>query len=169
MKATAAKQRQSELKQGYADNPDSAIADLSAVGDVDFENFQFNIRHPGFLSPAGLHELSGGDGTAACPVEIMLAGWAGCAGVTFAAVANSMRLEIRSCEITATGRMDFRGTLAVDKESPIGLTGLKMIFQIDSEEPTESIEKLVQLTQRYCVVHQTLAAPPEIAVDIAKK
>ncbi len=166
MKATVAKQQQAKLKKDYSNDPESAIATLTATGTVDFDNLEFQISSPTILSPAGLHEMSGGDGSAACPVEIMLAGWAGCAGVTFAAVASSMRLKIDRCQITASGAMDFKGTLAVDKSAPIGLTGLQMSFDIESGEPEESIQKLVDLTERYCVVHQTLSGPPKISVSI---
>ena len=166
MKAELLKANQAKLKTQYSDNPQSAIQDLKASGEVDFANLACNITRPTALNPAGLHLSSGGDGTFECAVEIMLAGWVACAGTTFAAVAYSMKLEIESCEIRAIGTMDFKGTLAVDRESPVGLTGLKMVYSIQSQEADEKLQKLVQLTERYCVVHQTLENPPTISVEI---
>ena len=166
MKATAAKQKQAELKEKYREQPESAIAELSATGTVDFDNLEFKISYPEFLTPSGLHPMSGGDGSGACAVEIMLAAWAGCAGVTFAAVARSMRLNIQSCEIAAVGQMDFKGTLAVEKTAPVGLTGLELVFDVRSDEADESIQKLIELTKRYCVVHQTLEFPPKTRVNL---
>ncbi|MCH2183162.1 MAG: OsmC family protein [Mariniblastus sp.] len=111
-----------------------------------------------------MHPASGGDGSFRCPVEIMLAGWIGCFGVTLAAVASSMRLKVESCRLKATGLLDFKGTLAVDRDSPVGLLDLKLKVQIVSQEPAESLEKLIELAERYCVVHQTLASPPSLEI-----
>ncbi len=153
---------QSRLKSQYLDNPESAIQTLSASGLVDFGALAVNLEAPGLFSPAGLHESSGGDGTAGCPVEIMLASWAACAGVTLASVAHSMKLEIQHCRVTASGTMDFRGTLAVNKSSPVGLMDLRLEFELETNAPNESVDKLIQLTERFCVVHQTLANPPTL-------
>ena len=168
MKADLLKSAQAKLKEKYAATPDTAIQNLTAVGTVDFDNLACNITQPNKLNPAGLHPSSGGDGTFACPVEIMLAGWVSCAGVTFAAVGHAMKLSIDACEITATGTIDFRGTLAVDREAPVGLTALNLTFKIESDEPKDKIEKLVQLTERYCVVHQTLCETPRASCEISK-
>lgn len=156
--------KQNQLKREYEADPDSAILQLFAKGDVDFEHLSFRIHHPSMNGDMGLHPASGGDGSFECPVEIMLAGWIGCFGVTLSAVARSMRLSIRACQITASGLMDFKGTLAVDRSSPVGLTELKLVVEISSQEPEPSIEKLIELTKRYCVVHQTLDSPPPMEV-----
>ena len=169
MKAEKLKSNQADLKEKYTSDGGSAIQTLSATGTVDFDNLACHVSQPAAINPAGLHPSSGGDGTFACPVEIMLAGWVSCAGVTLAAVRHAMKLEIDSCEITATGTIDFRGTLAVDRESPVGLTALNLDFNIQSNEPAEKIEKLVLLTERYCVVHQTLAQPPGVSSSITTK
>ena len=158
------KAKQNELKQQYEQDPQSALLDLMAEGTVDFERFAFCLEHPASEGDLGMHPASGGDGSFRCPVEIMLAGWIGCFGVTLAAVASSMRLEIESCRLKATGLLDFRGTLAVDREAPVGLIDLKLNVQIVSQESPESLEKLIQLSERYCVVHQTLAAPPILEI-----
>ena len=122
----------------------------------------WNTRHPG--GHLGMHPASGGDGSFRCPVEIMLAGWIGCFGVTLAAVASSMRLKVASCRLKATGLLGFKGTLAVDLDFPVGLLDLKLKVQIVSQEPAESLEKLIELAERYCVVHQTLASPPSLEI-----
>ena len=167
MKAKQLKANQGELKERYLANPDDANQTLEASGFVDFGNLSFVIESPTNLSPAGLHVASGGDGTFACSVEILLAGWVGCVGTTLAAVAHSMKLDITSCRIVASGDMDFRGTLGVDREAPVGLTGLRLDFDFDSQEESEKIEKLIKLTERYCVVHQTFLHPPTIEISIS--
>ena len=159
------KAKQNELKQQYEADPKSALLDLYAEGSVDFERFAFHVEHPSSEGDLGMHPASGGDGSFRCPVEIMLAGWIGCFGVTLAAVASSMRLKIESCAIKATGLLDFKGTLAVDRDSPVGLLDLKLNVQIASQEPAESLEKLIELSERYCVVHQTLASPPKLEIE----
>ncbi len=166
MKADILKASQAELKKSYSADPDGAIQSLEATGIVDFANLGFILSHPTQLAPAGLHPSSGGDGTFVCPVEIMLAGWASCVGVTLAAVSHSMHLAIETCEIRVAGTIDFKGTLAVDRNAPVGLTSLVIEFQIQSSEDEAKIAKLVELTERYCVVHQTLAAPPEMKCNV---
>lgn len=161
-KADSLKLAQQQWKQAYATDPAQAVHSLQASGDVDFANLGCKIDQPRQWSDAGLHERAGGDGSFACPVEILLGSWVACAGVTLAAVAHSMKLNIERCRITATGTMDFRGTLGVDRTAPVGLTHLKLHFDISASEPMETIQKLIQLTERYCVVHQTLKSPPEL-------
>ncbi len=164
MKAPALKANQAKLKEQYRDHPESAVQQLRSVGKIDTENLACELIEPGFLSPAGLHPSSGGDGTFACSVELMLSGLVSCAAVTMAAVANSMRIEIRDGTVIGTGTMDFRGTLAVDREAPVGLTDIQIKFDLDTDADPPTIEKLISLTERYCVVYQTLAAPPKITV-----
>ena len=168
VKVDQLKANQSELKTRYAESPETAIQTLEASGSIDFDNLAFNIASPNFDAPAGLHPASGGDGTFACPVEIMLAGWVSCLGVTCAAVAHSMHLDIQQCELTASGKMDFKGTLAVDKNSPVGLTHVKMEFTIQSNEEEAKLRKLVELTERYCVVQQTFTNLPVCETEIIR-
>ena len=164
MKAPQLKANQARLKEQYQNHPETAVQQLRAVGHIDTENLACEILEPEFLSPAGLHPSSGGDGTFACSVELMLAGLVSCAAVTMAAVANSMRIELRRGTVVGTGTMDFRGTLAVDREAPVGLTKIELKFELDTDADEESIQKLVQLTERYCVVFQTLTNPPSVSV-----
>ncbi len=165
MKLTALKDNQAKLKVGYTEKPETAFQSLMASGNVDFGNLAVILDRPEFLNPAGLHLASGGDGTFACPVEIMLAGLVSCAGVTMAAVATSMKLQIDSARVTCAGDMDFRGTLAVDRAAPVGLTAIRLTFQLETAEPDDKIARLIELTHRYCVVHRTLDSPPAIETE----
>jgi uncharacterized OsmC-like protein len=165
-KIAALKAAQAALKDHYRANPEAALLTLFAEGRVDFENLSVEITRPAFLNPAGLHTSGGGDGSFSCPVEIMLAGLVSCAGVTLAAVATSMKLAVRSAIVRAEGDCDFRGTLAIDRAAPVGLTALRLVFQLDVGAPQESIDKLIELTHRYCVVHRTFDAPPQIEVRV---
>lgn len=164
-KLASLKAAQAERKDFYRAQPASAKQTLVAAGRVDLGNLTVVFEQPEFFSPAGLHPSGGGDGTAACPVEILLAGLVSCAGVTLAAVANSMQLPIAAAQVRAEGDIDFRGTLAVDRTAPVGLTAIRLIFAIDSAAPQTSLEKLIELTHRYCVVHRTLEAPPPIVTE----
>lgn len=166
MKAAELKANQATLKSKYQISPETAVQELFASGKIDPGNLAVEITHPAHLSPAGLHASSGGDGTFACPVELMLAGWAGCAGVTCAAIANSMKIDLTDATVTAIGTLDFKGTLAVDRDVPVGLTKLELKFDIKSDETPDKIEKLIELTERYCVVHQTFVCVPTITVSV---
>jgi uncharacterized OsmC-like protein len=169
MKSTLLKQNQAELKQKYQGDPISAVQVLKAVGRLDPDNLACEIIYPKTWSPVGLHPSSGGDGTFACSVELMLASLVGCAAVTLAAVANSMKIEIAEGTITALGQLDFKGTLAVDRNSPVGITALDLQIELTSDASDEKLEKLVQLTERYCVVHQTLHSVPPVNVQLSRK
>ena len=165
-KITALKAAQAALKEHYRSNPEVALQTLSAEGRVDLDNLAVEITRPEFLNPAGLHPSGGGDGTFSCPVEIMLAGLISCAGVTLAAVATSMKLPLKAATVRAEGDVDFRGTLAVDRAAPVGLTAMRLIFTLDLEAPQESIDKLIELTHRYCVVHRTLGEAVQVQVRL---
>ena len=153
------KSLQAPLKQLYQTNPDAAIAELHAVGIIDFTDLCCRVpiaANDGKEIIAGLHPKAGGDGSVACSGDMLLQALVTCAGTTMAAVATAMGLEIRSAQIDASGLMDFRGTLGVDRTVPVGLTSIKLQFHIDSDVAAESLDKLIQLTERYCVVLQTL-------------
>lgn len=166
MKRDVLREQQAKCKAIYSADPAAALQTLTAEVHVDFENLACQVLKPTFLTPAGLHPAGGGDGSFACPVEIMLAGLATCAGVTLSAVAVSMKLDIQAACIRAEGDLDFRGTLAVDRASPVGLTALRLAFDLQTEEPEEKIQKLLELTHRYCVVHRTFDKPPPVARSV---
>lgn len=153
------KSLQAPLKQLYQTNPNAAIAELHAVGIIDFTNLCCRVpiaANDGKDLIAGLHPKAGGDGSVACSGDMLLQALVTCAGTTMAAVSTAMGLEIRGARIEAHGRMDFRGTLGVDRTVPVGVTNIELQFHIDSEAAAESLDKLIQLTERYCVVLQTL-------------
>lgn len=159
MDKDALKALQTPLKQHYQSTPDSAIAELHAEGIVDFDELSCRVsilQNNGTEIIAGLHPKAGGDGSHACSGEILLQALVTCAGTTLAAVSTAMGLEIRSAHISATGRMDFRGTLGVDRSVPVGLTRVELSFRLDSDVAPELLDKLIQLTERYCVVLQTM-------------
>lgn len=159
MKAEELKAIQAPLKEQYAAAPESAVANLHASGEVNIQNLTCRVVTPNAedrATSSGLHPFAGGDGLAACSGDMLLQSLVACSGVTFAAVATAMNLEISAATIEAKGLMDFRGTLGVDRTVAVGLTDIELSFEVHSEEPADKIEKLIQLTERYCVVLQTL-------------
>ncbi|MBL8888841.1 MAG: OsmC family protein [Planctomycetaceae bacterium] len=159
------KQAQLALKTTYQQNPDLALGQLRARVIVKPQNLSCEVVEPAGLNPVGMHRMGGGDGSWVCPVELMLAGLAGCAGVTLGAVADSMKIELRSAAITAVGDLDFCGTLAVNRQAPVGLTKITLRFELETDAPSESVQKLIQLTERYCVVYRTLQQAPELVTE----
>jgi uncharacterized OsmC-like protein len=118
---------------------------------------------------AGLHPATGGDGSLACSGDMLLEALAACAGVTLGAVATAMGLEIEAATVTAEGNLDFRGTLGVSKEVPVGFKAIRLHFDLKTDAAPEQINTLMQLTERYCVVHNTLRRPPSLSVDFGLK
>lgn len=152
---------QAPLKERYQSSPADAAAILRATGIVDFVRIGCRVEIPpndGKSITAGLHPKAGGDGSLACSGDMLLQALVSCAGTTLAAVATAMDLPIRAATIVADGSMDFRGTLGVDRSVPVGLTSITMRFEIDSSVSSEQLDKLIQLTERYCVVARTLSA-----------
>jgi uncharacterized OsmC-like protein len=150
---------QTPLKEQYAKSPDDAILSLNATGAVNIDNLTCQVESAASVNShttSGLHPSAGGDGTFACSGDMLLQSLVACSGVTFAAVATAMELHISATRVTAQGTMDFRGTLGVDRQVPIGLTSIHLSFAVETSESEEKIEKLIQLTERYCVVLQTL-------------
>jgi uncharacterized OsmC-like protein len=136
---------------------------------VDPRHLSCQIVEPTGLNPAGMHPMGGGDGSWVCPVEIMLAGLASCAGVTLAAVADSMKIVLQRAEITAVGELDFCGTLAVSRQAAVGLTKVTLLFDLVTDAPAASLQKLVELTERYCVVYRTLQTSPTVCTELVAK
>jgi uncharacterized OsmC-like protein len=157
MNAAELRARQKPFKDRYRQHPEEALVKLSASGKIDIPTLTVDLHHQGPpLSRTGIHPLAGGDGTGACAAEMMLEALIGCAGVTFAAVVTAMDIPITSAELTATGLVDFRGTLAVAPDVPVGFQEIQIQFLIDSEAPDEKLEKAIELSEKYCVVAQTL-------------
>lgn len=168
MNAAHLRELQAPLKARYKESPASALVTLTARGRVSQTDVTCVLESSQGLTTAGLHRAAGGDGTAACSAVMLLEARVGCAGVTFAAVSTAMGIELGAATVVASGDLDFRGTLGVSKDAPVGFTSIDVTFTVDAVAPPEKLEKLVQLTERYCVVFQTLAKPPTVVVKLAE-
>lgn len=154
---------QAPLKAKYIDDPASASVTLRATGALG-EGVTCKVRTASALVEAGLHPASGGDGTQLCSGDMLLEALVACAGVTLGAVSTSLGISLRDANVSAEGDLDFRGTLAITKGVPVGLNNIRLTFTLDTDASKESIDKLIELTERYCVVLQTIKLSPRIAV-----
>lgn len=157
---------QAPLKARYKDDPASAMVTLRARGRVSQQSVTCALETGKAGLPAGLHPASGGDGTAACSGDMLLEALVGCAGVTLAAVATAMGIALKSAVVSAEGDLDFRGTLGVAKDAPVGFVRIRLEFSLDTDAPDDKVKKLVELSERYCVVYQTLVKSTPIDVSI---
>jgi uncharacterized OsmC-like protein len=162
MNPTELRAKQAPFKNKYRDDPASALVTLRAVGRLDIDSITCQLDLHPHPSCAGLHPLTGGDGSGACSAEMLLHALVGCAAVTLGAVATAMEIAIRAGSITAEGDVDFRGTLGISREVPIGFQEIRLKFDLDSGAPPEKLAKLIELTERYCVVYQTLKTSPRL-------
>ncbi|MFY9551742.1 MAG: OsmC family protein [Thermoanaerobaculia bacterium] len=155
---------QTPLKDRYREHPEAALVTLRARGRIG-EDVTCRVETGKALVAAGLHPATGGDGRAACSGDMLLEALAACAGVTMAAVATALGIEIRHGRVEAEGDLDFRGTLGVSKEVAVGFQTIRLRFDLETDASEEQLANLQRLTERYCVVFQTLRRPPEIAVS----
>lgn len=160
------REKQAPFKTKYRDDPASALVTLRAAGELHVESVSCRLQFGVPPQDAGLHPLAGGDGTQACSAEMLLHALIGCAGVTLGAVATAMEIPVRGGTITAEGDVDFRGTLGVSREVPIGFQAIRLTFALDTDAPPEKLAKLVELTERYCVVYQTLKHSPKMVGEV---
>jgi uncharacterized OsmC-like protein len=151
---------QAPLKERYREDPESAVVTLSAHSTLG-EGVTCSVQTGGRLAAAGLHPASGGDGMALCSGDMLLEALAACAGVTMRAVSTALSIPVEG-RVTAEGELDFRGTLGVDREAPVGFRAIRLRFDLDTEAEDSALERLIDLTERYCVVLQTLAGSPEL-------
>jgi uncharacterized OsmC-like protein len=161
------RQQQRPLKDRYGSDPETAQITLEADGALD-EDIACSVQTGSALVKAGLHPGTGGDGTLACSGDMLLQALVACAGVTMRSVATSMGLEVTG-SVHAEGDLDWRGTLAVDKEAPVGFKDIRLRFELESDASDEELETLHRLTERYCVVFQTLAASPSLMVSLERR
>src|SRR3954453_6926211 len=157
---------QGPLKDRYAKDPDSALVTLSAAGELG-EGVACSVQTGRAIAEAGLHPASGGDGSQLCSGDMLLEALAACAGVTLRAVATSLGIEVRSGTVRADGDLDFRGTLAVDRDVPVGFRAIRLDFELDTDADPEQLQTLLKLTERYCVVLQTIVKAPELSATVA--
>jgi uncharacterized OsmC-like protein len=162
MRAEELKAIQAPFKERYRDKPDAAVVTLKAEGRLDELGVACKVETGRGLVEAGLHPATGGSGLQACSGDMLLEALAACAGVTLKAVATALGIEIRGGSVKVEGDLDFRGTLGVSKEAPVGFRAIRVAFALDSDADDEKLATLMKLTERYCVVYQTLRAPPAI-------
>jgi uncharacterized OsmC-like protein len=157
---------QAPLKQRYRDDPDAAVITLKASGSLG-EGISCSVDTGRAIAEAGLHPATGGDGSQLCSGDMLLEALAACAGVTLRAVATSIGVDVAGGTVKAEGDLDFRGTLGVDKEAPVGFKDVRLSFELETDAGEEELATLLKLTERYCVVLQTLARPPRLSAGIA--
>jgi uncharacterized OsmC-like protein len=157
---------QQPLKDAYRSDPASAVITLRAWGELGAEGVSCSVETGRALAVAGLHPASGGDGTLACSGDMLLQALAACAGVTLRAVATSLGIAVRGGTVRAEGDLDFRGTLAVAKDAPVGFTAIRLSFDVDTDASPDQRDTLLRLTERYCVVFQTLASPAHLSASL---
>jgi uncharacterized OsmC-like protein len=153
------------LKKRYETQPEAALVTLSAEGTLG-EGVSCSVHTGRAIAEAGLHPASGGDGTQLCSGDMLLEALSACAGVTLAAVATSLGIDVRGGRVRAEGDLDFRGTLAVDRDAPVGFSTIRLEFALDTDASEDELATLLKLTERYCVVFQTLAAPPSLSATV---
>jgi uncharacterized OsmC-like protein len=169
MNAEQLRALQAPLKDRYRNQPETALVTIRIEGSLDPEDILCHVGTTRGLVHAGLHPATGGDGRAACSADMLLESLVACAGVTLRAVATAMAIPLRGGTITAEADLDFRGTLGVSKEVPIGLKEVRLHFQLDTDATEEQRATLLKLTERYCVIYQTLRNPLTMTTTLAAK
>ena len=167
MKAEELRAVQAPLKQHYREQPEAAMITLSARGNLD-AGIACSVETGRALVRAGLHPATGGDGLLACSGDMLLQALVACAGVTLRAVATALDIPVHGGAVVAEGDLDFRGTLGVSKDTPVGFADIRLRFELDTEATPEQLQNLLKLTERYCVVYQTLRRAPEVTLQMAR-
>lgn len=166
MDSAALRTVQQPLKDAYRSEPEKAVITLRADGTLGEETISCSVATGQALTEAGLHPATGGDGSLACSGDMLLQALVACAGVTLRAVATSLEIPVNGGTVTAEGDLDFRGTLAVSKDAPVGFTSIRLSFDLDTPATQEQVDTLLRLTERYCVIYQTLANPVRLSVAV---
>src|ERR1700756_4860878 len=156
---------QEPLKNASRSSPHDALVTLRARGQLDEQAVACSVDTGRQLAVAGLHPATGGDGSLLCSGDMLLQALVACAGVTLRAVATSLGIEVAGGTVAAEGDLDFRGTLAVSKDAPVGFRAIRLAFDLDTDASAEQVQTLIKLTERYCVVYQTLSRPAEMAIS----
>jgi uncharacterized OsmC-like protein len=165
MDAEELKAAQAPIKENYRKDPGAAVITLKAEGELGSEALVCSVDTGRAMVEAGLHPATGGDGLSACSGDMLLQALVACAGVTLVAVATVLGIELKGGQVRAEGDLDFRGALGVDKETPVGFRDIRLDFNLDTDADEESLATLLKLTERYCVVYQTIRAAPPITVS----
>lgn len=168
MDAESLRALQAPLKDSYRATPEAATITLSAQGEIDEAKIACKVETGRALAVAGLHPATGGSGAELCSGDMLLEALVACAGVTLKAVATALEIELRKGVVRAEGDLDFRGTLGVAKDAPVGFKAIRLVFEVESAAPQEKLDTLLKLTERYCVVFQTLNQKPELSARLVR-
>src|ERR1700754_3181999 len=166
MDANELRAMQAPIKERYKSDAGAALITLKAKGTLDDQNIACKVETGRALAVAGLHPATGGSGMELCSGDMLLEALVACAGVTLKAVATALEIPLRSGTVAAEGDLDFRGTLGVAKDAPVGFAQIRLRFDVDTDVPQEKLDQLLKLTERYCVVYQTLKSGPPIEVKL---
>jgi uncharacterized OsmC-like protein len=169
MDAVALRAMQAPIKERYKGDPGAAMITLKSKGSLDDANIACKVETERAVAVAGLHPATGGSGLELCSGDMLLEALVACAGVTLKAVATALEIPLRAANVSAEGDLDFRGTLGVAKDAPVGFAAIRLRFDLDCDAPQEKLDQLLKLTERYCVVYQTLRSGPPIDVKLARK
>ena len=168
MDAAALRTLQAPLKDRYRSEPDAAVITLKAQGTLYDQHIACKVETGRALAVAGLHPATGGSGAELCSGDMLLEALVACAGVTLKAVSTALDIPLKSGNVSAEGDLDFRGTLGVDKAAPVGFAQIRLRFDVDTDAPQEKLDQLLKLTERYCVVYQTIRNGPKVAVSMKR-
>ena len=168
MDAAGLRAMQAPIKERYKSDPKAASITLKARGSLDDTSIACKVETGRALAVAGLHPATGGSGLELCSGDMLLEALVACAGVTLKAVATALDIPLKSAAVSAEGDIDFRGTLGVAKDAPVGFAQIRLRFDLDTDAPQEKLDQLLKLTERYCVVYQTIKSGPPVDVGLAR-
>ena len=168
MDANELRAMQAPIKERYKSDPQAAVVTLRAKGTLDNSSVACKLETGRALAVAGLHPATGGSGLELCSGDMLLEALVACAGVTLKAVATALDIPLRSGQVSAEGDLDFRGTLGVAKDAPVGFREIRLRFDLDTDAAQQKLDQLLKLTERYCVVYQTIKAGPPVEVRLAR-
>jgi uncharacterized OsmC-like protein len=168
MDAAELRAMQAPIKERYKDDPAAAVITLRAKGAIDEAHIACKVETGRALAVAGLHPATGGSGMELCSGDMLLEALVACAGVTLKAVSTALGINLKAGHVSAEGDLDFRGTLGVAKDAPVGFREIRLRFDVDTDEPQEKLDQLLKLTERYCVVYQTIKSGPPVDVQMKR-
>ncbi|MBN8977176.1 MAG: OsmC family protein [Rhizobiales bacterium] len=166
MDATQLRAMQAPIKERYRNDPTSGLITLKAKGSTDSEGIACKLETGRAIAMAGLHPATGGSGLELCSGDMLLEALVACAGVTLKSVATALEVPLKEGRVSAEGDLDFRGTLGVDKEAPVGFAEIRLRFDVDTDAPQDKLDLMLKLTERYCVVYQTIKNGPKMSVEM---
>ena len=168
MDAAELRATQAPIKERYKSDPKTALIKLVARGSIENEGIACKVETGRALAIAGLHPATGGSGLELCSGDMLLEALVACAGVTLKSVATAIEVPLKKGDVTAEGDLDFRGTLGIDKETPVGFAEIRLKFEVDTDAPQDKLDLLLKLTERYCVVYQTIKNGPKVSVSMQR-